>query len=228
MANNGDETIVTGLKYDAPDSADVIAIGNFHKTLPHNKFGEVDPAAYLQFKTVATTGGDYETVPRGYEGGIIPPHQAGFVIPNPPQHSDNFNDPQAARSQDKLSGDAPDYTMPPAPKVRSKSTAAEMTELQWMALLRDVPFADFETDPDVAEAIADIGTQFAAALAANEPGGVQLGRDLPASPMNMLDIRQKTLFRCGLLGEDKGPAVSQFFLHDIAYGAQFIVQKVRP
>jgi uncharacterized protein GlcG (DUF336 family) len=36
------------------------------------------------------------------------------------------------------------------------------------------------------------------------------------------------LFRCGLLGEDKGPNVSQFFLHDIAYGAQFIVQKIRP
>ena len=229
MANNGDETIVTGLKFDGPGTADVIAIGNFHKTLPHNKFGEVDPTAYALFKLTATTGGDYEAVPRGYVGGVIPPHQAGFVVPNPPQQSDNFNDPQAGRSHDKLTGvSSATYMMPPAPKVRSKSIAAEMTELQWMAILRDLPFADFGSDPQVTDAVTDVKKQFTAALAANEPGGLQLGIDLPRTSTNTLDIRKQTLFRCGLLGEDKGPIVSQFFLHDIAYGAQFIQQKVRP
>ncbi len=76
----------------------------------------------------------------------------------------------------------------------------------------------FQRDDDV----------FEAAVKANEPGGLRLGVDLPVGADGKLDLRAGTLFRCGLLGEDKGPLVSQFFLHDIAYGAQFIVQKVRP
>ena len=229
MANNGDETIVTGLKFAGPGTADVVAIGNFHKTLPHNEFGEVDPAAYAAFKLIAITGGDYETVLRGYNGEPNPPpHQAGFIVPDPPKLSDNLNDPQAARSNDKLTGGSMSYMMPPAPKVLSKSTAAEMTELQWMAIFRDVAFVDFDGHPQITDVVADIKKQFNAALVANEPGGLQLGIDLPRTAANALDIRKHTLFRCGLLGEDKGPLVSQFFLHDIAYGAQFIQQKVRP
>ena len=210
MGNNGDELITTGLKFGGPGSADVIAIGNFHKTLPHNQYGEVDPAAYAQLKLAAVTGGDYETIPRGAP------------------EADKLNNPQAARAHDNLTGSATAYMIGPAPKVRSKCTAAEMTELQWMAILRDVPFIDFDTNAQVAEAVADTRTQFSAALAADEPGGLRLGMDLPRTEANELDIRNQTLFRCGLLGEDKGPIVSQFFLHDIAYGAQFIQQKVRP
>ena len=225
MPNNGDETIVTGLKYLSSPALgglnpDVIGIGNFHKTLPHNEFGEVDPAAYAAFVTASTTGGDYESIPRGPVG-------TGYVVPTPAV-GDKFNNPQAARAHDKLTGPATDYQMPPAPRVRSLSTAAEMTELQWMALLRDLPFINFATEPRVTKAIADISSHFSAALAANEPGGLQLGTDLPRNLQNRLDLRLETLFRCGLLGEDKGPIISQFFLHDIAYGAQFIQQTVRP
>jgi hypothetical protein len=227
MANNGDELLSTGLKFEGPGSADVIAIGNFHKTLPHNKFGEVDPAAYAQFKLTAITGGDYETIPRGYMGNPIP-FQDGFVVNDHPLLSDNLNNPQAARSHDKLSGSSSAYMMPPAPSVRSKSTAAEFAELQWMAILRDIPFIDFGTNAQIPDAVTDLQKQFGEALSAHEPGGLQLGVDLPHNSLGKLDLRKQTLFRCGLLGEDKGPPVSQFFIHDIAYGAQFIEQKVRP
>ncbi len=228
MSNNNDETIITTLDFDGPGSAKVIAIGNFHKTLPHNKFGEVDPAAYAKFMDVATTGGDYDLVPPGFTGTVVPP-EAGFVVPIPINTvSDKLNNPQAARAHDKLTGGGAAYEMPPAPKVRSSSTAAEMAELQWMAILRDEPFVNFGTNAQVGQAVSDLTTQFTSALAANEPGGLRLGTDLPKSSANMLDLRRETLFRCGLVGEDVGPIVSQFFLHDIAYGAQFIVQKVRP
>lgn len=229
MASNNDESLDTGLTYDGPGTAPVVAIGNFHKSLPHNRYGEVEPAAYAMFKLAALTGGDYEKIPRGFTGVVVPP-EAGFVSTIDPADvaSDHLNNPQAARSQDDLTGGAIHYSMPPAPRVRSKSTAAEMAELQWMAVLRDLPFAQFPTDADVGHAVTDLGKQFGFALAAAEPGGLALGVDLPKSATGTLDLRRETLFRCGLVGEDRGPIVSQFFLHDIAYGAQFIEQKVRP
>jgi hypothetical protein len=97
-----------------------------------------------------------------------------------------------------------------------------------MAILRDVPLVNFSTNADVATAIADLKSEFGDALAAKEPGGLNLGTDLPQDGHGKLDIRIETLFRCGFRGEEKGPIISQFFLHDIAYGAQFIEQKVRP
>lgn len=227
MNANGDEQLTINLEYDGPGSAHVIAFGNFHKTLPHNRFGEVEPGAYTHFAQVASYNGDYETVA---SGPIVAPFQAPFAagIPNPAR-ADKLNNPQAARSNDKLTGPPSDYSMPPAPSVLSKSTAAEMTELQWMAMLRDVPFHGIAGTARFGHALADIRTQFDLALAANEPGGLRLGTDLPVDhATNALDLNASTLFRCGLKDEDKGPIVSQFFLHDIAYGAQIIQQKVRP
>ena len=162
MANNGDETMDTNIEYPGPGSAKVIAIGNFHKTLPHNDFGEVDPVAYTQFKDVAVLAGQYDTVPRGPVGGP-------YLVPVP-THGDGFNNPQAARSHDKLTGGAGEpYEMPPAPKVLSRSTAAEFAELQWMAILRDKPLVDFPTDADVGKAVNDVQNQFSSALAAKGP-----------------------------------------------------------
>ncbi|QYE32972.1 vanadium-dependent haloperoxidase (plasmid) [Polymorphobacter sp. PAMC 29334] len=103
-----------------------------------------------------------------------------------------------------------------------------MTELQWMAMLRDVPFQGLSATPQFGVALADMRKQFNIAIAADEPGGLHLGRDLPMDAAGNLDLKASTLFRCGLKDEDQGPIVSQFFLHDIAYGAQLIEQKVRP
>lgn len=251
MSNNGDELLECDFLYEVGGTKKVVAIGNFHKTLPHNKFGEVDPAHYAAFKLVAVTGGDYETVkgsPTGFKldankvtvvdpDAKIDPIQSGFKPGVMPLSSDKLNNPQAARFLDGLSGGSAHFMMPPAPKLRSLSTAAEMTELQWMAILRDVKFADWNAPatgapapatPTPADAVRELADVFEAAVKANEPGGLRLGVDLPVGADGKLDLRAGTLFRCGLPGEDKGPLVSQFFLHDIAYGAQFIVQKVRP
>lgn len=228
MRNNGDELIDLNLLYDSSSGRQVVAVGNFHKTLPHNEFGEVDPTAYATFKLTAVTGGDYDLVPRGPTGVPTPvPYQSGYVGTVAPLEGDKFNNPQAARSHDLLTDGPAAFSMPAAPKVRSLSTAAEMTELQWMAILRDVPFADF-TSSKLHGALQDMKKAFNAALKAQEPGGLRLGVDLPTTADGKLDLREQTIFRCGLLGEDRGPLVSQFFIHDIAYGAQFIQQRVRP
>ena len=228
MGNNADELIQTTLDYDGPGGPKVMGFGNFHKTLPHNRFGEVDPAAYAEFKLVATTGGDYDTIKRGPTGVPAPvPYQSGYVSSVAPTVGEKFNNPQAARSTDGLTPGPAHFMMPPAPKVRSLSTAAEMTELQWMAILRDTKFASFDT-ATLTPAIEDLRVQFKRAIDLDEPGGLRLGTDLPVTADGKLDLRAQTIFRCGLLGEDKGPFVSQFFLHDVAYGSQFIQQRVRP
>jgi hypothetical protein len=43
--------------------------------------------------------------------------------------------------------------MPPAPSVASAQTAAEEVERYWGALLRDVPFTEYPSNPLVAEAV---------------------------------------------------------------------------
>lgn len=229
--NNGDEYLKFDLKFNGKNSPEVIAIGNFHKTLPHNVFGEVDPDAYEVFCELASGAGNFEHVPLGRDEYRDPPipstGQAPFTVSPAPIRSDKLNNPQAGRSHDKLTGPPSDYSMSPAPSVLSASTAAEMTELQWMALLRDMPFSQWKGDPLVTSAIADIKAEYQKALDADEPGGLKLGVDLPEK-QNKLDIHLSTLFRCGLEGESRGPVVSQFFLHDIAYGSQIIRQRVRP
>ena len=46
--------------------------------------------------------------------------------------------------------------IPPAPSVASAQTAAEQVEHYWVALLRDVPFTEYPTNPVVAAAVIDM------------------------------------------------------------------------
>jgi hypothetical protein len=103
-----------------------------------------------------------------------------------------------------------------------------MVELYWMALLRDEPFCDWGNSRTVALAIEDVRRAYALALDGDEETGkVALGADLPWDGSG-LDISLRTLFRSGLPGEDVGPLVSQFLLHDVPYGTQVILQKQIP
>lgn len=207
-------------------------IGNFHKSLAHNEFGEVDASQYETFRRICdgtdpVHGGDFEGVDKGPLS--LPPHQT----PLPPSviAVAKLTSPQAGRATERLGPNPADVNMPPPPGVLSNSTAAEMTELLWMARLRDVPFDLLPGTPDFAEALSDVRTAMQLALdnddAATQPGRLRLGTDLPSSN-GVLDLTPNTLFRCGLKDEDKGPLVSQFFLHDINYGAQLIKQTQVP
>ncbi|WP_321477629.1 vanadium-dependent haloperoxidase [uncultured Paludibaculum sp.] len=186
-------------------TAPIIGLGNFHKTLKHDpKTGLVNPDHYREFEAIANHGGDFECVPR-------------------PDGAAKFINPQAGWAKEHLGPDPGSMDMPPPPCPMSDATAAEMTELYWMALLRDKRFADFSAnDPDIQAAIMDLSTAFDRGSA-----DLKLGYDLPAKD-GKLDLTAQTLFRGGLPGEDQGPLVSQFFLHDIAYGTQIILQKQFP
>lgn len=210
-------------------------IGAFHKSLPHDEFGEVAPADFKVLRQACNGAlGKFETVARGYDETLAPPvvnpAQAPFVMPFQPNRpkSDKFVNPQGGFADDRLGPKPSEMKMLPPPAVGSASIAAEMTELYWMALLRDVPIADLASHPDAALAVDDLRAAFQRALDKDTaPGALKLGQDLPKAN-GKLDLTAQTLFRCGLPHETDGPLVSQFFLHDAPYGAQLIVQKQRP
>lgn len=154
-------------------------LGSFSKTLPHNTLGEVDTAAFRAFATAIDTFDTQglENVPKGGVGQFVNPF-AGQAF--------------------TLSGiDSQGVTMPPAPTFDSAQAAAEMVDLYWMALCRDVPFANFETDATVGAAVADLNT-----MTDYTPGVVN-----PA-----------TVFRGILNGDLNGPYISQFLWKPVPFG----------
>ncbi|MBI1382463.1 MAG: phosphoesterase [Planctomycetaceae bacterium] len=193
------------------DNSVVRGLGSFHKTLPHNEFGEVDSSAFTAL--VAATRGD----------------GSGFaLVPKSGATTAAFTNPQAGLAHDQLTRHPAAFSMPPAPGVLSPTTATEMTELYWMALLRDVPLDEFSGHTDVAAAAAELDTRFRDALQDSDPGHFITGTDLPGPAGSLATVDAGSLFRLGLPGECVGPMVSQFFIRPIAFGTQSIDQRQRP
>lgn len=113
-------------------------IGNFSKTLPHNEFGEVDPAAYdALVKAVNSNDGKLlEEVPKGGRVGYQDP-VGGLAF--------NLDGPDSAA----VAAATP-------PPIASPEYATELAELYWMAVLRDVPFLEYPTHPLVQQACEDL------------------------------------------------------------------------
>lgn len=188
-------------------------IGNFHKTLDHNEFGEVNEKDYAIFERtcLALDAGaetDFTLVPSGTY---------------PKVSAAKFTNPLAGAATESLGPDPKSLSMLPPPGIYSLGTAAELVELYWMALLRDVPLINFDKTADVATAINEINSAYTHALTSDKSvGGLKLGLDLPQDRFGNLDIRFETLFRSGLEGEEYGPLICQFMLQDIPYGVQKI------
>jgi hypothetical protein len=207
MPSNGDTLKVFSVGKD-----NVRGLGSFHKTLPHNDFGEVDSVAFEALVNAsAGNGSGFATVPLG----------AADAAP--------LTNPQAGLAADALTQHPAAYAMPPAPTVLSESTAAEMTELYWMALLRDLPFNEWTGHADVIAAAAELDTRFKQAAAnGSDPAALRAGRDLPGADGAVPSITPANLFRLGLPGEETGPMLSQFFVRPVAYGTQTIDVRQRP
>lgn len=209
---------------------DIPFIGNFHKTLPHNEFGEVCPIAYRQFMQVciALEAGEttnFEHIPTGIS------EYTNFEkkLDPQPQSTAKFTNPLAGAATELHGIDPQKLDMLPAPEITSASTAAEMVELYWMAQLRDVCFAKLNpNNVDLQIAIDEIKKAYQYALDNDKTDGkVRLGLDLPQLNQT-LHIDESTVFRSGLKDEEHGPLVSQFFLNAIPYGTQTIDQTQFP
>ncbi|MEL6104188.1 MAG: bromoperoxidase [Pseudomonadota bacterium] len=121
-------------------------------------------------------------------------------------------------------------TMPPAPELCSDELTFEMAEVYELALLRDVPFTQFQDGAPPTSAIAEsVGRLNLLQYAADEfPGRPRFTND-----MGILD--PQTVFRGSSPGCEEGPYLSQFLLIGtrgdptdgiIGYGAQSIDQRV--
>jgi membrane-associated phospholipid phosphatase len=125
MATNGDEA-----RYGS-------RLASFSKGLPHDRFGNVDGAAYEAMLRAIRSGrtADYDAIAMGGQLRLV--------------------NPQAAQASTR-EGLAPEATGCAAPPAFSAAQAAEAAELYWMALLRDVPFNEYGDHPLIAAAAADL------------------------------------------------------------------------
>lgn len=209
--------------------------GSFTKGLPHDdQTGLASPAAFRDLVHAITTtrDDDFSLVPFGARNPITgesdPVNQRPWV------------NPTAGASFDMEGPDAGALSIPPAPALTSAEVAAEMAELYWMALLRDLKFSDIEAGgPTVVTAVDSL----------NEfdwfqgNAGTPIGADRKRPP-----VTPESLFRGVNAGDEAGPYVSQFLVMGtntlpnrgqppvladfqdgrIAYGAITIDQRVRP
>lgn len=178
---NGEET-----DYRNADN-ELSFIANHTKGLPHDSNGFVEPSAYISLLTALTSCDpiDFENIPLGPTS--LP---AGRELRR-------FANPQAGAAFDLEGPDSASITIPPAPRIDGAENSAEMGELYWMALLRDVNFSDYDNDPTVAMAVDSLNNEF-----------TDFRGPSPVTPDN--------LFRGFTPGDLAGPYISQFLLRGTA------------
>ena len=196
-------------------------ITNYTKGLPHDHKGMLVVESetpgmfvrgnddYQRFVQAIDSGDerDFRDVPLG------PPCSDGQPRPTWKSAIANNNsvaarawESQGAGNTFDLQGpDAQAVTMPPAPTLESAELVAEMVEVYLMALLRDVPFAEFSSNPGVQGAIARLNaTQWV-----NNPSDrrSEAQRARLRGPFDL-----QSVFRGITKGDTVGPYLSQFML----------------
>lgn len=165
---------------------------SFFKTLPQNEFGEVDRSAYRKLLRALDSG-----EPRAFDR-----------IPLDPSADRKLANPQASFKFEIAGRDGQNTFMRPAPKFAGRETAAEMGELYWKALARDVPFINYDIDPLIAAATSDLNA-FSKTVGPKD-GGV---------------VTAQTIFRGETPGDLTGPYISQLLYRDIPFGNTTITQR---
>ena len=167
-------------------------IGNFSKGLPHNSDGTVVLSAYNALVNAINSGrpADFDAIPLGGTRGLT--------------------NPQSGLAFDMQGPDAQALVQPPAPAFASREQAAEISENYWMALLRDVPYSQYSTNPIANAAATDLSVYGSDFKGPKTGGAVTTG----------------TLFRGLTPGDRVGPYISQFFYQDCNFGANKIEQKI--
>lgn len=220
-------------------------IGNFCKCLPHDDDGFLrNPEDYSEWVR-AIDSADPRDFTQLKLGGppTYPWKTAPATIPVRGWES------QGAGSTFDLEGPDPQsVTIPPAPALDSQELIAEMAELYWMALCRDVPFAHWPSNTTIGEAIASLQAIEWFRSDKTVKGSTDLlptsqaRRRILAGPADPFTVQE--LFRGVTPGERIGPYLSQFLLAGsrgingndtahthaegyIAYGANRIDQRVR-
>jgi hypothetical protein len=152
-------------------------VGSYSKSLKHDALGDPDAASYATLLRALESRdpADFEEIGLASSTAL------------------KLTNPQSGLAFDVEGPDAQELTMPPAPRFDSDQAAHEAGELYWMAVARDVHFADYGSNADVAAAISSLNSEF-----------TQFGGTTP--------VTTKNVFRGIYPGEQVGPYVSQFLL----------------
>jgi len=167
-------------------------IASYSKALPHNQLGEVDLRAYQALADALASGAptDFERIPLG-----------GSV---------RLTNPQAAYAFVLEGLDSHQFEIAVPPTFRSAGEAAEIAECYWMALARDIPFAEYSRDALIDAAARNLSTF--SGYAGPKSGG---------------RVTPSTIFRGTTAGDLTGPFVSQFLWQTVPYGAVAMAQQIR-
>jgi membrane-associated phospholipid phosphatase len=169
------------------------AVASFTKTLPHTMDGLVLPEAYEALRHAMSTGdpADFDVIPRGGVG--------------------KLSNPQSAFAFQLDGADSHHLALRVPPAFASAEMAGEMEELYWLALTRDVSYANYDSDATIAAAANALSHS-------SDFRGPKVGGAVTSG----------TIFRGTFPGELTGPFVSQFLWRAVPYGPYTVTQKVRP
>ncbi|MGD9850779.1 MAG: vanadium-dependent haloperoxidase [Nitrospirales bacterium] len=240
-------------------------VGNFSKGLPHDNDGFlIDPNDYQAWVRSIDSGDarDFRSLRLGPG-----PFQANgdfqYVTPTDPESppiltwAHTYSEAPPVRAWESqgagltfdLEGpDAQAVTMPPCPSLDSQELIAEMGEVYWMALCRDVPFANWGSDATINAARESLKRLWWFRRdktfeldGATDNFSDSLARRRILSENGVQPVPLEKLFRGVTPGEQVGPYLSQFLLIGnrgiagaqsisdgmIAYGAIRADQRVR-
>ncbi len=176
-------------------------IGTYSKNLKHHPLtGEVVLSSHNAWINALKSGkfSDFEALATNGRFGCSDPTRQRRLV-----------NPFAGYAFELETKDSHQFRIPPAPKFASAEEAGEIVELYWMALLRDINFNDYDTNPLAAAAAADLSNL--SDFRGPKQGGV---------------VTTQTLFRDNLPGATVGPYISQFLIRDTAYGAQRVDMRI--
>jgi hypothetical protein len=191
-----------GIQADNGDAARFTdCSGSYSKALQHDALGIPNAAACASLRTAMATGrqSDFAAILVGSPGG---------------GGNSKLNGPQVALAFDLEGLDSHATVIPAAPSVASAQTAAEQVEHYWGALLADVPFTQYATDPLVGQAVVDMNNMSFISSPAN--------KQFPAP------VTRQNLFRGQFVpgdGNVRGPYISQLMIQPTFYGAQPLTQQ---
>jgi len=178
--------------------------GTYTKGLLQDGPGRVNLIAFDSFKTALRTGNpeDFEEIIMGGGRKLIGP-QGGLAFDLEGCDSQKFGSAPEPLCQETV------VVVPPAPALASAAYGAELIELYWASLLRDVPFTLYSSNPVAAQAAQEL-TRLAEY----------------AGPRSAGQVTPNLLFRGAFPGETVGPYVSQFSITPTFLGQQPISQQM--
>jgi hypothetical protein len=189
----------------APDNGDAAKYsdhsGTWSKTLAHDDLEIVNANSYASLVNALTSGNfvDFQNIIVGNPGGTNVNAQ--------------LNGPQTSLAFDLEGLDSHATVIPASPTTASAQTADEEVEHYWAAILRDINFTDYPSNPTAIAAANELTNLTYIKGAGNNE------YPFPVTPQN--------LFRGQIVANDgnvQGPYISQFLLQPTSFGAQPINQ----